>query len=103
VKSTRKDEPVRVVTYICMETTQGNSVLCSYLYFKLAKCHASLIIFYVFSSTKLENRKVKQVLPWQGIGWVLALVGEGGGKKGRRINTVQIMYVHVCKCKDDTC
>jgi hypothetical protein len=32
VKRTRRDEPIAVVTHICMETTQGNS-----LYLKLAK------------------------------------------------------------------
>jgi hypothetical protein len=35
VKRISRDEPVGVVIYICMETTQGNS-LCSYLYLKLA-------------------------------------------------------------------
>jgi hypothetical protein len=29
--------------------------------------------------------------------------GKGKGKKGRRINTAQIIYTHVCKCKNDTC
>jgi hypothetical protein len=37
------------------------------------KYHVSLIIFYVFSSTKLENRKVEQVL-----GGRAALVPMGG-------------------------
>jgi hypothetical protein len=27
----------------------------------------------------------------------------GGGIRGRRINMVQIMYIHVSKCKNDTC
>jgi hypothetical protein len=31
----------------------------SYLYLKLAKHHVFLIVFYVFSSTKLENRRVR--------------------------------------------
>jgi hypothetical protein len=29
--------------------------------------------------------------------------GEVAGRGGRRMNTVQIMYTHVCKCKNDTC
>jgi hypothetical protein len=45
-----------------METTQGIS-LCTYLYLKRAKHHVSLIIVYAFSSTKLKNRRVEQILP----------------------------------------
>jgi hypothetical protein len=50
-----------------MGTTQGNS-LCNYLYLKLAKHHIShfTFIFYGFSSSKLENKKEEQVLPWRG-------------------------------------
>jgi hypothetical protein len=34
----------------------------------------------------------------------LAPVGGGGGReRGRKMNMVQIMYTHVCKCKNDTC
>jgi hypothetical protein len=44
-----------------METTQGIS-LCSYLYLKLQKPHVSLFMFYVFSSTKSENKRAEQVL-----------------------------------------
>jgi hypothetical protein len=29
--------------------------------------------------------------------------GEVVGKRGRRVNKVQIMYTHICKCKNDTC
>jgi hypothetical protein len=29
--------------------------------------------------------------------------GGGGGERDRRIKTVQILYTHVCKCKNDTC
>jgi hypothetical protein len=67
VKRTGRDEPIGVVIHICMETTQVIS-LCSYLYLKLAKHHVSLIMFFVFSSTKLENRRVEQVLRGGG-GW----------------------------------
>jgi hypothetical protein len=45
-----------------------------------------LIIFYVFSSTKLENKRVEQVLP-------RGMVG------GRRRGMAQIMYTHVSKWK----
>jgi hypothetical protein len=65
---------------ICMGTTQGNS-LCSSLYLKLTKCHVSHFIFYVFSSTKLENRRVEQV--------------GGVGDRGRRMNMVQT-NVYTC-------
>jgi hypothetical protein len=49
------NEPPGDVIYILMEPTQGNP-LCSYLYLKLAKCHVSLFTFYIYSSTKSENR-----------------------------------------------
>jgi hypothetical protein len=48
-----------------------------------------LIIFYVFSSAKLENRKAEQILPR----------GRGGGWGGVRFEVAQIMYTHVSKCK----
>jgi hypothetical protein len=54
VKRTGRGEPTGVVTHICMETTQGNS-LCSYLYLKLAKISRFSFYLYVFSSAKLEN------------------------------------------------
>jgi hypothetical protein len=48
-----------------MGIAEGNS-LCSYLYLKQAKMS-------FFSSTKLENRRAEQVLPWRGVvipvGW----------------------------------
>jgi hypothetical protein len=71
--------------------------LCSYFYLKLAKRHVSLIIFYVFSFTKLENRRVEQVGRWAPMG------GGRWQERGRRINMVQITYTHVYKCKNDTC
>jgi hypothetical protein len=58
-----------VARHMCMETMLGLS-LCSYLYLKLAKHYVFLIIFYVFSSTKSENKRVEQVLPGSGVrGW----------------------------------
>jgi hypothetical protein len=62
VKRSGRDEPIWVVIHMCMETTQGIS-LYSHLYLKPAK-----IIFYVFSSTKLENKGADQVLP-RSRGW----------------------------------
>jgi hypothetical protein len=79
-----------------MEITRGIS-LYRYLYLKLAKHHVSLIIFYDFSSTKSENRRVEQVLP--GGGEFGTSVGESGGERGERMNMVQMMYTHVNKCK----
>jgi hypothetical protein len=61
-KRTRRDESVGVVIHTCMETTQGNSLF-SCLYRKLGKTLISLFLFYVFSSTKLENR-----FWWGGVG-----------------------------------
>jgi hypothetical protein len=76
VKRTRADEPVRVVIYICMETTQGNS-LCSYLYLKLAKM--SCFSFYLFSFYfyKVGEQSMEQVL----VGGWHCWSGWGGGRK----------------------
>jgi hypothetical protein len=71
VKRSGRDEPMWVVIHKCMETTQRIS-LYSYLYRKLAKTPFLKIIFYVFSSTKLENKRAEQVLP--------ADVGGGRGR-----------------------
>jgi hypothetical protein len=60
VKRSGRDEPIWVVILIFMEATQGIS-LYSYLYLKLAYHHVFLFS-YVFSSTKLENKRVEQVL-----------------------------------------
>jgi hypothetical protein len=70
VKRSGRDEPIWVVIYITMETTQGIS-LYSYPYLKLAKCHILLTTFYVFSSTKSENKRTEQILPRvsEGRGW----------------------------------
>jgi hypothetical protein len=72
-----------VVMHMCMEAILGSS-LYSYLYLKLAKCYVSLIISYVFSSTKLENKRIEQVL-----------LGRGGR------DVAQTMYSYVSKCKND--
>jgi hypothetical protein len=62
VKRSGRNEPMWVAIHKCMEATLGIS-LYSYLYLILAKMYVFLIIFYVFSSTKLENKRVEQVLP----------------------------------------
>jgi hypothetical protein len=62
VKRSGRDEPMWVAIHMCMEATLGIS-LYSYLYLKLAKMLCFLIISYVFSLTKLENKRAEQVLP----------------------------------------
>jgi hypothetical protein len=74
VKRTGRSESIGVVIYICMGTTQGNSLF-SYLYLKLAKHHVSCFIFYVFSSTKSENRRCSR--RWVGTGVRAKVVGKG--------------------------
>jgi hypothetical protein len=73
-----------VAIHTHMEATLGIS-LYIYLYLKLAKCYVFLIISYVFSSTKSENKRVEHVLP-------------GSGGEGKEAQT---MHTHVCKCKND--
>jgi hypothetical protein len=94
VKRTREDEPIGVVIHVCMEISHGNS-LYSYPYLKLAKT-SCFLSFIFFSSTKSENRRAEQVL--QGGGAGTSWRGEVAEKGGRRMNMVQIMCTHVCKC-----
>jgi hypothetical protein len=56
--------------------------------------------FFLFSSTKSENRRAEQVLPRVGVG--SSGKEEVAGKGGRRVNIVQKMCTHVCKCKNET-
>jgi hypothetical protein len=93
VKKSGRDEPIWVVTHICIEITQGISCIsnqqenCFFLYIsnQQGNCFFSLNIFYGFSSTKLENKRAEHVLP-------------GGGCRGE---VAQIMYTYVSKCKND--
>jgi hypothetical protein len=50
------------------------------------------VLYFLFSA-KLENRRVKQVLPSRE-GWHLWEEG-GGRERGRRVNTVQKICVHM--------
>jgi hypothetical protein len=46
-----------------------------------------------------QNRRAEQFLP-QNPKFLVALVGvEKWWEKGRKMNMVQTMYTHVCKCK----
>jgi hypothetical protein len=61
-----RDESIWVVTHLCMVAMLG-IFLYNYPYLIWQKCFVFLIIAYVFSSTKLEER-AKQVLPGSGRG-----------------------------------
>jgi hypothetical protein len=65
VKRSGRDESVWFAIHMCMEEMLG-IFLYSYLHLKLAKCYT----FLIFSSTKLENKRMDQVLPGtQDGGW----------------------------------
>jgi hypothetical protein len=55
VKRSGRDEPMRVVIYVCMEAMLGIS-LYSHLHLKLAE---TLCLSHVFPSTKSENQRVE--------------------------------------------
>jgi hypothetical protein len=85
-----------------MEITQGIS-LCSYLYLKLAKipCFSNYILcFFLLQNWRTggQNRFCQGRMR----GGVWYRWEEGGSReRGRRVNMIQIMYTHVCKCKND--
>jgi hypothetical protein len=88
VKRSGSDEPMWVAIHMCLEAMLGIS-LYSYLHLKLAKIIFFLIIAYVFSSKKTENKRAEQVLPRSSAGW------------GGVWRVAQTMYTHVTKCKND--
>jgi hypothetical protein len=89
VKRSGRDEPIWFVIHICVVTTLGIS-LCSYLYLKLAKKkNCVFLTCYIFSSTKLEKKRIEEVLP--GI--------RSGGRGGK---VAKIICTCVSKCKNDT-
>jgi hypothetical protein len=78
VKRTGRDEPIWVVTHMHGNNTRKLPMY--YLYLKLAKTPCSSM-FYVFSSTKLENRREEQFLPRAGGGgWYWWEQGRWWGK-----------------------
>jgi hypothetical protein len=102
MKRTRRDEPIGLIIHACKETTKGNS-LCSYLYLNLAKMPCfSFSLFMLFFL--LQNQRTGGQNRFCGgkEGWY-QWEGEGGREGGKRMNTVQIIYTYVCKCKNDTC
>jgi hypothetical protein len=67
-----------------MEISHGNSMCLKQKY---------MFFFLSFHFCKIKNRTVKQVLPREG----------SSRKRGRRMNMVQILFTHVCKCKNVLC
>jgi hypothetical protein len=98
-KGTREKWRRLVVIHIYMKTTQGIS-LCICLYLKLAKMPC--FSFYLLYFFLLQNQRIggRNSLGGGGIGT------SGRGRwweRGRRMNMMQIMSTHVCKCKNDIC
>jgi hypothetical protein len=75
-----------VAIHICMETTQSIS-LYSYPYLKLTKmpCFFYYILWFFFY--KIGEKEGRT----------------GSAKRQGKRKVVQIMYIHVNKCKNDTC
>jgi hypothetical protein len=88
VKRSGRDEPMWVVTHMCIEATLRIS-LHSYLYCKLAKTPCFYYLLYFFL---LQN--------WRTRGLNRFCLEVGGGGEGRE-DVAQIMYIHVSKCKND--
>jgi hypothetical protein len=68
VKRSGRDEPMGIVTLMCMEVKLRISEQPSFT--KTSKITMSFSLSHVFSSTELENNRVQQVLPviWCGEG-----------------------------------
>jgi hypothetical protein len=66
MKRSGRDEPIWIVTHICMETTQGIS-LHSYLYLKLAKmpCFSYYFLFFFFNKIRELEGKIGSARRWR--------------------------------------
>jgi hypothetical protein len=95
MKKNRGNEPTGVLIHIYMETSQGNS-LCSYPYLKQAKTSFFFFILLQNQRSGGRNRSCPGGVGTSGMGEVTE-------KGDKRVNTVQKMYTHVCKYKNDTC
>jgi hypothetical protein len=95
MKKLRGDEPSGVIIHIYMEISQGDS-LCSYFYLKQAKISLFSFFFYKIRGQEGGTGPAQGRLDTNGR-------VEGTGKGGRKVNTVQKTYTHVCKSKNDTC
>jgi hypothetical protein len=74
MKKNKGDEPIPVIVHMNMEISQGNS-LCSYV--KQVK----LSMFFLFSSTKMENKSAEQIL----MRWVWLVPAGRGRWQGKSI------------------
>jgi hypothetical protein len=98
-KTTGRGESIGAVICISMGTTQGNS-LCTIFISNCQKHHVSLFNFFFFYKIREQEDGKGSA---QGEAGKLVPVGGGVGReRGRRMNTVQTIYTHVCKCKNDT-
>jgi hypothetical protein len=98
VKRTRRGESTGTV----MGTTEETPCVAIFIS-NLQKYYVSLIIFLCFLFYKIGEQEGKKVLSEGEVGGLHWWEGGGGRKRGRRMNTVETMYTHVCKCKTDTC
>jgi hypothetical protein len=84
MKKIRGDKPVGVIIYLYMEISLQTS---------------KFFPFFLFFLYKIREQE-SGTGPAPGGGG--AVERRGGGERGRRVNTVQILCTHVCKCKNDT-
>jgi hypothetical protein len=95
MKKNRENEPIRFTIHLHVKISQENS-LDSYLYLKQAKM--SFFKFFYFFFYKIGEQEGKT-----GGGHYSSGRQEVAGKGGGRVNTVQKMCTHACKCKNCTC
>jgi hypothetical protein len=98
VMTEQSSYPFKIVVYICMKRAWGISL---YLYLKLAKmpCFSYCLLCVFFYKIGEQEGRTGSAPAGDEVGdWY-----KWEGEKGRRMNTVQIRYTHVSKCKNDTC
>jgi hypothetical protein len=88
MKKIRGDKPIWIIIHLYMKISQGNSFY-SYLYPNKQKYY-----FFLFSSTKSENRRAEQACRGRGRAGI-SRRGKVVGKGVRRVNTVQ-KNVYTC-------
>jgi hypothetical protein len=82
-----------------MEISQGNSLCIATFITNKQKYHVFIFSFSFYKIREKEGRTGSA----KGVGVSTSERREVMGKRDRRVNMVQKLCTHVCKCKNDTC
>jgi hypothetical protein len=97
MKKNKQHEPIEAMIHIYMELSQGNS-LYSFFMSNTEKCNFLLLFFVLLQNWITGGQNIS--FPG-GVGGWFSGWGKVVDKEGRRLNVVQKLCTHECKCKND--